>query len=99
MTTDLTEGRQERDRILDLFEQSQPEYIVRARAAAMELCQRNGSATIDEVRAIVGDPPKEPRVNGAVFSRKLFEKIGYESSNRAACHARPIARFRLRGKA
>lgn len=94
----LHEGRQERDRTLDLFEMSQPAWLERARTLATQLCLRHGSCTIDEVRALLPPPENaDPRVCGAVFTRKLFEKCGYENSARKTCHARPIARFKLKG--
>lgn len=93
----LHEGRSERDRNLDLFEVAQPDYLTRARTLATQLCLRNGSCTIDDVRERLPPPPNvDPRVMGAVFTSKLFVKLGYVNSGRRECHARPIAKFGLR---
>jgi hypothetical protein len=85
---------------LPLFEVFRGDWLTEARAVARKLCQQHGSATINQVRAIC-PPPKDadPRVCGAVFHRREFESIGYENSDRRACHGRPISRFRLRAPA
>lgn len=90
-------GAQLRDATLDMFEDYRPDFLVNARAAARKICSERGTCTVDEVRAVCPPPSGiDPRVMGAVFHRKEFEKVGYLSSDRKTCHARPIARFKLR---
>lgn len=94
------EGAQLREATLDMFEDYRPDYLEAARRAARELCRAQGSCTVDDVRR-VWPPPKDidPRIMGAIFRIHMFEKVGYENSGRRDCHARPIARFKLRENA
>ena len=75
------------------------EWLSLARAAARELCRRNGTATVNDVREMIGNPPPQAdgRIMGAVFTRSEFEKVGEALSYRRVSHARPVARFKLRG--
>ena len=82
---------------LDLFETHRTSWLARARSIAYELAQERGQITIDDVRERLPPPSEvDPRVMGAVFSKKIFECIGYQKSIREECHRRPVRLFRLR---
>lgn len=90
-------GRNERDRVLTALEEHRPDFIAAARMAAVEHARQFGVVTINDVRAKCPPPENvDPRVMGAVFRDKRFVKVGYENSSRSTCHARPIAKFRLK---
>lgn len=73
------------------------DWLERARNVALLMGREGGVVTIDMVRAICPPPPDaDPRIMGAVMTRRLWERVGYESSVRATCHHRPVARFKLR---
>lgn len=86
--------------VLPLFEEHRADWLSEARAVALSLCLRNGSATIDDVRDHCPPPDDvDPRVMGAVFSTRDFVATGYEKSRRRTCHNRPVAVFKLAGAA
>lgn len=93
-------GADLRDATLDMFEDYRPDFLAQARAIAKDICKERGTCTVDEVRKVC-PPPKsvDPRVMGAIFRSTEFEKVSYENSGRRDCHARPIARFKLRSDA
>ena len=81
---------------LDLLEETRPEYLARARKAALELLETRETITINDVRAVC-PPPKQfdGRVMGAVLTTSDFEGTGeYVKSSRDTCHKRPIQLFR-----
>lgn len=84
--------------VMPRFEEGRnSDWLQKARAVAMLMGKEGGVVTIDMVRAICPPPPgADPRIMGAVMPRSLWERVGYESSVRAACHHRPVARFKLR---
>lgn len=93
----LNPAAQLRDATLDMFEDYRPDYLASARAYARQVCLANGTCTVDEVRKQLPPPSNvDPRVMGAIFRSREFEKVAYENSSRTACHARPIARFKLK---
>tara|TARA_R110000868_G_scaffold80082_1_gene227737 strand:- start:644 stop:913 length:270 start_codon:yes stop_codon:yes gene_type:complete len=83
-----------KQQILPLFEANREEFICQARQIA-ELLGEKGLVTINDVRKYI-EPPEgvDPRVMGAVFATKQWERVGYTASERA--HGRPIAIFRRR---
>jgi len=88
-----TQSKQE---AFDLFEVHCAEWLATARATARRIAAKNGSVTINEVRALVPMPEGvDPRVAGAVFLGKDWRCLGYVSSVRRTSHGRPIARFVL----
>lgn len=90
-------GQSLRDGALNLLETTREDYVTRARAAGVAHAMRFGVVTINDVRAACPPPNDiDPRVMGAVLRAPLFVKIGYENSNRSTCHARPIAKFKLK---
>ena len=83
--------------VLPLFEANRAQWLDAARATALELGRRQANVTIDDVRAKCPPPANvDPRVMGAVFQMKIWEKIGYRQSDRRECHGRVNAVFRLR---
>jgi hypothetical protein len=71
-----------------------------ARALAVVICQKRGSVTADDVRAILPIPlGVHPNVMGAVFNSPLFECIGWQRSEQPQRHANRIAVWRLRNGA
>ena len=85
--------------ILPLYEEHRADWLTRARKAAIELGKTGQPVTVNDVRKLC--PPLEgadPRVFGAVFSdRNTWDRLSYVSSDRRACHGRPVAQFKLRG--
>lgn len=84
--------------VIPLFEEGQhSQWLETARQIAILMGREGGVVTVDMVRAICPPPPDaDPRIMGAVMLRKHWERVGYESSVRAVCHHRPVARFKLR---
>lgn len=80
--------------ILPLFEATRADWLVEARESAERL-GLIGTVTIDDVRKVCPPPSDvDPRVMGAVFEHKKWEKTGYVSSTRG--HGRAVAIFSLR---
>lgn len=92
-------AKQSRDQALTGLEEARMEYLAHARSVAESYARMgDGTCTVDDVRRVLPPPEgMDPRVMGAVFTRKDWELVGYKSSHRRECHGRPIARFRLRG--
>lgn len=83
--------------VLPLFEESRAQWLAAARAAAEKLGCEQATVTIDDVREKCPPPVNiDPRANGAVFTRKHWELVGYRQSDRTTCHGRPIGVFRLK---
>ena len=81
-----------KDAALERFE-GDP-WLVRARAAARDLLQHCDSIIIDDVRAVVGPPPR-PNMAWPVFAIGCFEFAGYDRSPRPEGHYNRICRWRL----
>jgi len=91
--------RSNRDDALRILEDSRKSYLMDARGIAEEIARNgDGTCTVNNVRERC-PPPEEldGRVMGAIFSTSDWEHLGYERSDRAACHKRPISRFRFVG--
>lgn len=90
---EMTEAQRERDRIMDLFEETREEYLVRARVAAANLWRdRKTPLTIDDVREVCPPPGHfDPRVMGAVFNKNDWTPVGFINSKRG--HGRAIRTF------
>lgn len=87
---------QTKQEAFDLFETHRAEWIASARTEARKIAKKNGSVTINEVRAAVPIPNGvDPRVAGGVFRGGEWLCLGYVSSARNTSHGRPIARFAL----
>jgi hypothetical protein len=94
----MTQLSQFEQLVLPVFEVHRAEWLAQARAVAWRLGEGGAQVTIDMVRAEIAPPQGcDPRVLGAVFTRKLWIKTGYIQSHRSACHGRPVAVFQRRG--
>lgn len=86
--------------VLPLFEEHRPDWLSAARAIAAQIGADGRPVTIDDVRDRIPPPSNvDPRVMGAVFTRRDWIKTGYCNSGRSTCHKRPVAVFKLRGVA
>lgn len=85
--------------VLPLFEEHREDWLDAARMAAVRLGKSQPVVTIDDVREVCPPPPGvDPRVMGAVFwPRDVWERVGFVSSKRKACHNRPVAQHRYIG--
>lgn len=87
--------------VLPLFEYSgrfaRNEWLEAARDVARQLGADGKETTIDMVRAKLPPPADvDPRVMGAVFTRKEWICTGYTKSFRQASHGRPVGKFILK---
>lgn len=86
--------------VLPLFEQSQPDWLQSARAAARRLGASGKAITIDDVREVCPPPSDvDPRVMGAVFKHSEWTCTGHRRSRRRECHNRPVGVFVLKSNA
>jgi extradiol dioxygenase family protein len=86
--------------VLPLFEEHRAaDWLTEGRAAARRIGIAKGEATINDVREVCPPPAGiDPRAMGAVFRTPDWESVGYQRSNRATCHNRPICIFRFKGE-
>ena len=85
-------GLQLKERALDRFE-GDP-WLAMAREAARDLLKHRDSIIIDDVRAVVGPPPR-PNMAGALFLPKCFVFVEFDRSPRPEGHYNLIRRWRL----
>jgi hypothetical protein len=86
-----------RDSQLALFEHRDTEFLQRCRALAVEVCRRQGSVSINDIRAGIHLPAHmHPSVLGAVFKTKQFEACGYTEATHPQAHARVIRVYKLK---
>lgn len=91
-------GRQLRDSQLALFEMRQAEFLERCRALAVEVCKRQGSVSINDIRRLISVPPGvHPSVLGSVFKRGGFSVVGFTEANHPEAHARIVRVYALKG--
>jgi hypothetical protein len=86
-------GTRLKNRGLDLLEESQEDFLTAARKVAMEIRNRRGKVTADEVRDCLdalGIEPGHPNAYGAIF-RSGFTLVGFTRSTRPSNHGRRIA--------
>jgi hypothetical protein len=91
-------GRVLRDAQLDLFEVRDTEFLQTCRTLAVAVCRRQGTVSINDVRAQVSLPYNvNPSVLGAVFKdRRRFVPVGYTEAAHREAHARAVRVYRLR---
>lgn len=84
--------------IAPLFERGKSSsWLEAARNFAIELGRKNPYVTIDMVREECPPPDEiDPRIMGVVFTKKIWERVGYTSGSRSVSHGRPICQFRLK---
>jgi hypothetical protein len=76
-------------------------WRVEAVLAAIRIAKRRGIVDADDVRAVVGPPPKgvDPRIMSAVFAdRNLWERVGTRPGTRRESHKRPVTVWGLIGR-
>lgn len=94
----LNVGRSLRDSQLALFEIRQAEFLESCRALAIEVCKRQGSVSINDIRARISVPPGvHPSVLGSVFKTKAFSVVGYTEAAHPQAHARIVRVYALKG--
>lgn len=92
-------GRAIRDAQLDLFQVRDAEFLNRCRAVAAEICQQQGTVSINDVRSQVSLPAQmHPSVFGAVFKTKQFQACGYTEATHPQAHARVVRVYQLTTK-
>ncbi len=89
-------GRVLRDSQIDLFQSRDAEFLARCRALAVEVARRQGTVSINDIRAGIELPAEmHPSVLGAVFKTKAFRAIGYTEATHPQAHARVIRVYQL----
>src|SRR5262245_46110632 len=83
--------------VLPLFEQHRANWLEQARGVARQIGLQQYHVTIDDVRELC-PPPRDVdgRVMGAVFTRKEWQRVGYQASTRGTCYHRPVTVFKLK---
>jgi hypothetical protein len=95
-TTQDHPGRALRDAQLDLFLHIDTEFLSTCRALAIAVCRRQGTVSINDIRAQVTLPAQmNPSVLGAVFKTKQFKAVGYTEATHPQAHARVIRIYQL----
>jgi len=93
---DLTIGRSLRDSQLALFEQRDTEFLSHCRTIAVEVAQKVGTVSINDIRAQVLLPAHvHPSVLGSVFKSKRFQAVGFTEAAHKAAHARVVRVYKL----
>ncbi|MEY4338080.1 MAG: hypothetical protein RL680_975 [Actinomycetota bacterium] len=93
---DLTIGRSLRDSQLALFEQRDTEFLSHCRTIAVEVAQKVGTVSINDIRAQVLLPAHvHPSVLGSVFKSKRFQAVGFIEAAHKAAHARVVRVYKL----
>lgn len=94
-----TIGRAIRDSQLDLFQVRDSEFLGRCRALAVDVCRRQGTVSINDIRAEIQLPAHmHPSVLGAVFKTKQFQAVGFTEATHAQAHARVVRVYQLTNK-
>jgi hypothetical protein len=98
------EGERRRDEILRWLAARRAKIVRRGRRALLTRLLDAGTATVDDVRAVVELPPGiKPVVFGAVptalADAGLIRAVGYTKTTRPAAHARPIQIWALHDRA
>lgn len=89
-------GRAIRDSQLSIFEQRDSDFLARCRALAVEIAKRQGTVSINDIRANITLPAEmNPSVLGAVFKGKQFQACGYTEAIHPQAHARVVRVYQL----
>jgi hypothetical protein len=89
-------GRALRDSQLALFEQRDADFLQQCRALAVAVCRRQGTVSINDIRAELRLPAEiHPSVLGAVFRSKKFTAVGFTEATHKAAHARVVRVYQL----
>jgi hypothetical protein len=91
------QGRVIRDAQLNLFQVRDAEFLQRCRALAVEIARRQGTVSINDIRAGIQLPAEmHPSVLGAVFKTKQFQACGYTEATHPQAHARVVRVYQLK---
>jgi len=91
-------GRRLRDNQLALFEIRQAEFLERCRALAIEVAKRQGTVSINDIRARISVPAGvHPSVLGSVFKNRSFSVVGFTEAKHPQAHARIVRVYALKG--
>lgn len=94
-----TVGQKLRDSQLDFFQIRDAEFLDTCRALAVEVCRRQGTVSINDIRAGISLPTSmHPSVLGAVFKTKQFQACGYTEATHPQAHARVVRVYQLTNK-
>ena len=92
-------GQAIRDNQLALFEARDSEFLSRCRTLAVQICQQQGSVSINDIRSRISIPDgMHPSVLGAVFRGKQFKAVGFTEASHPQAHARIIRTYQLATK-
>ena len=99
-TANSCEGLRRKSEALDWLQRIHRKITECGQRSLLQLCLKNGQATIDEIRDQVPLPAGiNPTVFGAVPRKLAKSKIialaGYEASKRPESHGRPISVWRI----
>jgi len=89
-----TEGEKLKQLGLNLVEDHNFDFVAKMRAKAVEICRRNGSVTIDDLRRysdLTGITPNHQNAWGTVFRGRPFIRSRMKRSTYASNHARMIS--------
>jgi hypothetical protein len=93
----MTVGQTIRDAQLNLFEQRDATFLARARALAVQICQAQGSVSINDIRQNLALPAEmHPSVMGAIFKGKQFKAVGFTEATHPQAHARIVRIYQLK---
>ena len=85
-----------RDAQLNLFQARDAVFLARCRLLAAEVCRKQGTVSINDIRARVKIPANmNPSVLGAVFKGKKFKAIGFTEASHPQAHARAVRVYKL----
>ena len=91
------QGRVIRDAQLNLFQVRDAEFLQRCRALAVEIARRQGTVSINDIRAGIQLPAEmHPSVLGAVFKTKQFQACGFTEATHPQAHARVVRVYQLK---
>jgi hypothetical protein len=91
-------GHQLRDSGIARVSSGREDWILYARAVAIEIAEARGQVTINDVREVVELPDGFPaNVWGAVLRGDAFEPVGFCQATHPSAHARVIRIYKLKG--
>ncbi len=93
-------GRDLRDAGIARVSIGREEWIAKARSTAVEIAQRAGQVTINDVRKFIELPDDyHPSTWGAVLRGDAFEPIGFCQATHPSAHARVVRVYKLKEQA
>lgn len=98
MASDVIEGRQEREAVLNRMEVTAEDVLPRLRERARLVAGAMGTASANDLRSLLSELGYrgDRRLLGAVFHTSEWVADGWTQIDNPKAHARPIRTFRLR---